>query len=83
MCTRASPNLVLFQVNDMQFKIPTCHVVCCDMEKKDMEDWMQVVTQPIQTTFQAKQFEFKVRDLTTQLAHLTKKVEAMPVRKPG
>jgi ABC-type hemin transport system substrate-binding protein len=75
MCTHASPNIVLFQIKEVQFRIPVCHVVCCDMEKKEIEDWIDIVTNPIQTAFKAKQLELNVKDLTTQLTKLTKAIE--------
>ena len=81
MCTHANPNTILVQINDNKYTFPVCHVVCCDMEKLDLEDLFSRLTQPVQTMFQAKQLEMNVKDLTTRVAGLTKVIEKPQTKK--
>jgi hypothetical protein len=81
MCTHATPNIVLFQVDEKMFKIPVCHVVCCDMEKIDFEHWIEIVTNPVQVAFKASQLEMNVRNLTKQVEKLSKVVVKTPVKR--
>ena len=50
-------------------------------------DWQEVISQavvqPLQQAILAKQLEFQVRDLTTQLTVLKKTVEQKPTTKSG
>jgi hypothetical protein len=75
MCTHVNPNMVLLQIDEKIFKIPVCHVVCCDMGPEDLEDWFEHLTNPIQVAFKAKQLEVNVRDLTARVTKLSKLVE--------
>jgi hypothetical protein len=83
MCTKANPNKGLFTVLGYKYEIPLCEVVCCDMEKPDWDKMVnQAVTNPLQMAVLTKQLEFKVRDLTTEMAGLSKTV-AMKAKKVG